>query len=201
MRAVQSVAPKSISAWLKSKTWRTGNNVRDSAHNCRAHGVRFGIAPADEDAEQDTRDVGVEDRRALTEGETEHRACRVRANPLERQQGFMVAGQLAAVLRHRFLGDGVQPARADVVAERPPGLRHIGFVGGRKGFEGRKFSQPLLVFRQDAVHLRLLQHDLGDEDVVRVAGVPPRQVPAVAAVPIEQAAPEQAACVAAAAAG
>src|SRR4029078_11592425 len=33
------------------------------------------------------------------------------------------------------------------------------------------------------VHLRLLQHDLGDEDVIRVVGSSPRQIAAMAAVP------------------
>src|SRR4051812_41959181 len=34
LRALQCVAPKSISAWLKSNTWRCGSTAADTAHRC-----------------------------------------------------------------------------------------------------------------------------------------------------------------------
>jgi hypothetical protein len=48
-------------------------------------------------------------------------------------------------------------------------------------------------FRQHAIDLRLLQHDFGNENVVRVVGLAPRQIAAVAAVPGQQPLPETAA--------
>ena len=42
LRAVQSVAPKSISAWLKSNTWRCGSTVRETAQRCRFIACAFG---------------------------------------------------------------------------------------------------------------------------------------------------------------
>jgi hypothetical protein len=41
--------------------------------------------------------------------------------------------------------------------------------------------------------LRLLQHDFGNENVVRIVGLAPRQIAAVAAVPRQQPLPETAA--------
>jgi hypothetical protein len=43
-----------------------------------------------------------------------------------------------------------------------------------------------VVLRQHAIHLRLLQHHLGYEDVVRIGGFPPRQIAPVPPVPLEQ---------------
>ena len=50
--------------------------------------------------------------------------------------------------------------------------------------------QPLFVLRQDAVDLRLLKLDLGDEDVVRVPGLAPRQIAPIPPIPVEQPSPE-----------
>ena len=47
-----------------------------------------------------------------------------------------------------------------------------------------------MILRQHAIDLRLLQHDLRHEDVVRIVGVAPRQVAAVLAIPGEQVAAE-----------
>src|SRR4051794_32208784 len=41
-RAVQRVAPKSISAWLKSKTWRIGRTMREIAQRWRRIACAFG---------------------------------------------------------------------------------------------------------------------------------------------------------------
>ena len=110
--------------------------------------------------------------------------------PLNERSVGSVRRQLAAVALDRLARDGVQPARPDVVAERPPRLGDVGFRRVGERLQARILLQPLVVFGQHAIDLRLLQHDLGDEDVVRVAGVPPRQVAAVRAIPLEQPAPE-----------
>ena len=83
--------------------------------------------------------------------------------------------------RDRLARDRLQPARPDVVAERIPRLGHLALGRGRQHLHRRKFSEPLGVLRQHAIDLRLLQHDLGHEDVVRVVGLAPRQVAAVPA--------------------
>jgi cob(I)alamin adenosyltransferase len=84
----------------------------------------------------------------------------------------------------------MEPPRPHVVAERPPRLGH--FVNRRIGQapERRVLFEPFVVLRQYAIDLGLLEHHLGDEDVVRVGGPPPRQVAAVRAVPRKELRPE-----------
>ena len=66
-------------------------------------------------------------------------------------------------------------------------------VGGGKVIYRRKAFQEAFPVGNDGGDLRLLEHDLGDEDVVRVGRAPPRQVAAVRVVPPQQLAPERAA--------
>ena len=141
--------------------------------------VRLHVAASDEDAEQDARHVGVENRGTLAEREASDRACRVLADPFEGEERLGIRRQLAVVSRDRLAGDCVQPARPDVVAERPPCGRNVHFGCSGERFERRIFLEPLVIFRQDPIDLRLLQHDLRDQDVVRVGGVAPRKVAAV----------------------
>jgi hypothetical protein len=63
-------------------------------------------------------------------------------------------------------------------------------TGARRGVERRIALQPLVILRNHAVHLGLLQHYFRDQDPVRVARHPPGQVAAVLAVPREQPAAE-----------
>ena len=79
---------------------------------------------------------------------------------------------------------------ADVVAERPPRFRGVVRGRCRECLERRVFAEPLVIFRQDAVDLRLLKHHLGHEDVVRVGRAAPWKIASVLPVPPEQSAPE-----------
>src|SRR5437016_4546220 len=61
------------------------------------HRMALGIAGADEDAEENARDVGVENRGALAKRKAPDRAGGVRADALEREQRLLVRRQLPAV--------------------------------------------------------------------------------------------------------
>ena len=98
LRATQTIAPKSISAWLKSKTCAMRHERFRHRPEMALHRVALGIALADEHAEQHARDVGVENGRALAEREAADRAGRVGADALERQQRLLVGRQLAVVV-------------------------------------------------------------------------------------------------------
>src|SRR5512134_2514894 len=99
------------------------------------HGVRLRIAVADEDAEQHPRDVGVEYGGTLSEREAEDGARGVRADALERQERLLVRGESPAIPRHRLARDGMQAARPDVVAERPPRRGDVVLIGPRERFQ------------------------------------------------------------------
>ncbi len=95
-------------------------------------------------------------------------------------------GSVASVSTSRgnsppMLGDDrlrrrMQVMRAAVVAESAPVLEHaIVRRGGQRAHVGER-GEKALVVRDDRRDLRLLQHDLGQPDPVRVARALPRQV-------------------------
>jgi cob(I)alamin adenosyltransferase len=152
--------------------------------------VSLWISAADEYPEEHARDVGVENGCALTEGEAQDRPGSVFADTLEGPQRRFVARQLAPVAFNGLARNRVQAPRTDVVSERPPGGRNVGFGRGRERLQRRILRQPFVILRKDTVHLSLLEHHLGDEDTVGIASQPPRQVAPVAPVPFEKAPPE-----------
>ena len=154
------------------------------------HGVALRIAFADEDTEQDASHIRVENRRALAEREAANRPHRVPAEPLEREKRRFVAGKGTVVTGHGFARNHLQPLRPDVVAQRPPRLRDVLLVRPSQRFERGKALEPFVILGQYAIDLRLLQHHLGDQDVVRVVGFAPRQLAAVFPIPAEERLPE-----------
>jgi len=100
------------------------------------------------------------------------------------------AGELGEVVRPAVRCDVLRGAKeveaAAVVPEPLPGSDDVRGRCRSERLGGGPTLEPIDVARHDAFHLRLLQHHLGDEDRVRVARVPPRQVAAVRGVPGEQ---------------
>src|SRR5262249_52761612 len=68
-----------------------------------------------------------------------------------------------------------------------PGLPDVGGARPGQALERRIASEELVVLRDDALHLRLLEHDLRHEDVVGVIRGAPRQLAAGTPVPREEA--------------
>ena len=122
--------------------------------------------------------------------------------PLNEQQRLLVGRQLAAVARDRLARDRLQPLAAGCCSRADTRSRVTSCSGAAASASSDGYlSSHSRVLRQHAIDLRLLQHDLGDEDVVRVVGLAPRQIAAVAAVPRQQPLAESAAIGAAAGIG
>ena len=141
---------------------------------------------------QDTDAVGVDGGHVVTERKRADRPGGVRPHAGEGAQRRVLVGHDTAVLGHHRGGGPVQVQRPTVVAQTGPqsdDRRRSGGAAGRRGGEG---GEEALVVRHDAVHLGLLQHDLGDEDRPRVARLPPGQVAPVFLPPLQQAAPHAA---------
>src|SRR5687768_1799488 len=119
-----------------------------------AHLMSFGVATRDEDAEQHARDVGIENRRALSKREAADRTGSVRADAFEREQRLLVGGELAAVPGNRFARDRMEAPRPDVVAERPPGRGDVILARPGQRFERGVLLQPLVILRHYAIDLR-----------------------------------------------
>ena len=136
-----------------------------------------------EHALEHARDVRVHQLGAPLVGERAHRARRVRADARQRAQRVGVRREASLPRRARGRSPGAParggsaPARSSRAPPTPPSrarprARHV--VQRREGLE------ELAVARHDARHLRLLEHQLRDEDVVRIARPPPGQVAPVA---------------------
>ena len=139
-----------------------------------------------EDSPQDPGNVGIDCRLREFVGETGNRAGRVGADPGECAERGDVSWQGAAMVGDDFSRQTVQIGGTAVVSESGPGLLDATARGLGERFDGGKAFQESGPVALDSGHLRLLEHDLGDEDTIRVAGASPRQVPAVTTEPGQQ---------------
>ena len=98
--------------------------------------------------------------------------------------------EVSAMSIHNRFCCGAEISRASVVAEALPRAKHLIFRSARQGGEIGKRAQPLVIIRDDGGDLRLLEHELGDEDCVRVARAAPREITAVATMPIGECTPK-----------
>jgi hypothetical protein len=100
------------------------------------------------------------------------------------------SGQLRQILGPAAVGDLAScPMKIQgppVVSESLPGANHVGGRSGRERLHRRPALEPRKVTGNDPRDLRLLEHDLGDQDRVRIAGPPPRKIAPVLGEPGEQ---------------
>ena len=83
----------------------------------------------------------------------------------------------------------MQPHRARVVSQSLPLAKHVGLRCSCQRLEARKARDERLEFRDDPIDLRLRQHKLAHERVVRVTSRAPRQsATSVRAIPFQHAA-------------
>jgi cob(I)alamin adenosyltransferase len=148
------------------------------------------VAPANENAKEHAGDVGVEDCGALAERKASNGSARVGADPFERAERVPVGWELPAKPRHRFAGDRMQAPGPNVVAEGPPRLGHLLDRSVGQVPKRRVLFEPLVILRQDAIHLGLLKHHFRHEDVIRVVRAPPGQIAAIHSVPGEESRPK-----------
>jgi hypothetical protein len=91
---------------------------------------------------------------------------------------------------HHGDGSRTEVSGARVIAKALPGAKDLLFGSSRQGGEIGETPQPLIIIREDGGDLRLLEHELGDEDSVGIAGAAPGEIAAVLAVPGAERAPE-----------
>ncbi len=150
-----------------------------------------------EDARDDASHVRIDQGRATLERETRDRARGVGTDAREPAQRGRLRRERGDGRRRRarvvtprgrsFPHDGprqlVQVARTRVVTESLPGRDHVRLARGGERFERGEPLEEARIELHHARDLRLLEHQLRDEDVVGVAGVAPGQVARVAAKP------------------
>src|SRR5262249_53595974 len=109
-------------------------------------------------------------------------------DPRQRAKRFRVARKASAVLRDYLARRAMREMCAAVVAEAAPQFEHALDWRCRKARHVRKRGEEALVIWDHGRDLRLLQHDLGEPDAVRIARTLPGKIaPAEALLPSDQA--------------
>ncbi len=140
-----------------------------------------------EQAREDAGDVRVDGGDGQIEGEAGDGSDGVASHAGESRDGGGVGGELAAVFGDNLFRGGVEIARARVVAESLPHAEHLGFRGGGEFGKIGEAREPLFVKRDDGRDLRLLEHDFGNHDRVRIVRAPPREIAPVLREPFGEA--------------
>ena len=164
---VQIVAPRSIIAWVKSPARRCGTSVSARRADFRLGRRQFGSrrhkaarSPARCCRRSPPRAGRTRSPRSPPRYSRRCRAARAAPSSVSGNRPPCCAG-------HR-LRAGMQVARAGVIAEPGPGLEHV--VERRRGqrVDIRPARQEFRVIRPDRLDGGLLQHDLGQPDVIGI---------------------------------
>lgn len=116
----------------------------------------------------------------------------VATDTAQSRETFKGIRQSTARFSYHLLCNAQEPTGSKVVSKRAPKPFHLIERGGGQRFKGGVSVQKLVVLGQHAIYLRLVQHDFGYQDVVRVLGLAPWQVTPVARVPAQKRPLEQA---------
>ena len=144
------------------------------------------VAPQAEPAGQHARHVAVHQRRRAVEGDAGHRRGGVGPDSRQLAQPRRVVRHPTPVPVPQRARRRLEVAGPAVVAEPRPQREHVVLRRRGQGLDRREAVEepsPALLHHRDP---RLLQHELGHQDRVRVARAAPRQVAAVPAVPAEE---------------
>src|SRR5947207_7324277 len=135
------------------------------------------------------RDVRIHSRHRLLVGKARHCAGGVRSDTWKLSKLSGIIWHLTPGTRH-LLRKRVEIRSPGIVSQPIPSLSRGPRLGARECRQIREtLHKPRIVLRHPA-HLRLLQHELGDEHAVRVAGAAPWEIARGAGPPGQQAAGE-----------
>jgi len=139
-----------------------------------------------ERAPEHAGDVGVDGGRRSLEREARDRARRIPSDAGQAHQDGRIRRDQALVLGQHRARQPMEVGRAAIVAQALPAFAHHGGLRPGQRLDRRVAREEAVVVGLHPRDLRLLQHELRDEHVVRIAGAAPRKVAAVAAEPAEQ---------------
>ena len=134
-------------------------------------------------AAQHAVDVRIQYRDMLAERKRGYGRGGIRADAGKLSQSIGGARQFAAVALHDLPREPVQADGAAVVPHPGPEADDIGGLGVGERAECGEGVEEGAVLGDDALHLGLLEHDLRDEDGVRVGDAAPGEDAGVARVP------------------
>ena len=167
----------------------TGNGFHDCPHFCfnplpdlRAFYLFFYLQQAAEYPEH----ISVHGRLRLIVRNAENGSGGVGSDPRQRDQVTAGIRRLSIIAGHDFPDPLLQVAGPRIVAQPLPGRQEVLLRRFRQGSNVRKPLQKPVIVGNDRFHAGLLQHDFRYPDAVRVAFLPPRQIPSHPVVPLQQ---------------
>lgn len=143
-----------------------------------------------EKTSEQARDVGFDNWERLVEGECGHGVRGVAADSRKLPDHIRGPGKVAAMFFHDDLRRCPKIASPSVIAQSLPGVENFPFGGRGERGEIREAPHPLSIIRDNCGDLGLLEHELGDEDGVGIAGVAPGEIASMLTIPGEERAPE-----------
>ncbi len=129
--------------------------------------------------QEDTPDIGLDEDDGGVEGKGDDTTGRVGADTRQCNEFGGVGRQITAILPHYGLSDLVEPQGTTVIAHTLPLIENFGYRSPSQCLKTGKTLQPTRVTLKNACHLRLLQHDLTDQNLIRRGIVAPRQIATV----------------------
>lgn len=131
-------------------------------------------------------DVAVQDGFSSVESKGRNGGGGASAYAAERFQVFALRWKRTAELSDDLLRGFVQIARAAVIAQARPQRQHFVLRRGGKRLNGREFFQETRIVVQHGGDLRLLEHDFGKPDAIRVFDLPREVVATVLFLPADE---------------
>jgi hypothetical protein len=139
---------------------------------------------------QHPRDVAVEHEVGQVEGNTQDRPCRVIADPRKGTRLVVVAREASTKLLRQDLRAEMHIPGAAVIAQARPDFEHFLEGSLRQPRYVGKGPEEAAIVGDDRCHLGLLEHHLGDPDLIRRWGLSPGQGASVQSKPFEQCTPD-----------
>src|SRR3990167_2935882 len=102
------------------------------------------------------------------ERERRDRTSGIRADARQCHENIRVARKFTAIFPHNLLRDAFQIERATVIANAGPCRQHIADRCSCERAEIWEMADEFMILRHDARYLRLLKHNLGNENAIRV---------------------------------
>jgi ribonuclease HIII len=163
-----------------------GNKLRGVFPDLLATGGRIDPGTNIEQAREQAGHVGFYHWQGLMESKGGDCVRRVTPDAGQLPDGGDVIGKNAALPAVQDFCGGVEISRALVIAQALPTAKHIVFRGARQRNEIGETAKPLVVIRNYRGDLRLLQHEFGHQNRVRIAGLAPGEIAAMLAKPAQK---------------
>jgi hypothetical protein len=123
---------------------------------------------------EDAADVAIHRRHRNSEGDGSDRCRRVISNAREAPERIGMARNLSTVFRDDFPYRTVQISSSSVIPEPRPEREDVLGFGRRECLGIGESLHPSLEVGKSGIDPRLLEHEFGNEDAVRIRRVPPR---------------------------